>query len=533
MKLSVEQYAEDAPLRIRPYLTLVIRRRWWVMLSAFFFWAIALAGSLLVPAKFRSETVILIEPQKVLPEVVTPNVTVDLQQQMESLTQQMLSRTRLVRIMDAFHLYGKKPNQVADEALVQRMRNDITIDLIKSGGHGDELSAFKVSYSAPTPGLAQTVVGQITSLFIQENLNDQQQLSEDTTAFLDHQLDVARQDLEHQEQVLGAFRSKYVGELPEQLTGNVQILNGLQGRLQSETAALHQAEQQKLYLTSLISQSETSARRDESKEDSEGAGTGVDEQLKKMKAELAELNSRYTPQHPDIVRLKVEIANAEAAKTQLDAESGKKPVASDRIRGASGTQQTISPLAQLQSQLKATELEITNRQQQVKMLEGQIEQYQSRLNLTPIREQELADVERNHQQSRANYDSLLAKKLQSGMATDLAKRQQGQQFSVIDPPSLPQRPYWPNPVQFSLAGLAGGLGLALAWIVLKEALDPRLRSEEDLRRWFTTKVVAAIPPLATNRERHSRSRRRVLEFVAGSMIAGLIPVMTVIAYWKR
>lgn len=538
MNRTVEQPLENVSPRIGPYAALVIRHRWWVILSTFSLWAIGLAVSVLVPAKFRSETVILIESQKVLPQYVTPNVGIDLQQQMQSLTQQILSRTRLVRIMDSFHLYGKQPNQAAADTLIQRMRNDITIELIKGGGRADELSAFKVSYSAPTPALAQAVAGQITSLFIDENLRDQQQLSEDTTAFLDNQLAEARKDLEHQEQLLGAFRSKYVGELPEQLSSNVQILSGLQSRLQSATAALHQAEQQRIYLASLIGQSKGLQRLESPEEDNPappGAPTALEDQIDKMQADLGELSARYTPQHPDVVRLKEQIANAEAMKRQLDAKatSGTKTDLSSRVRARSGNQQTISPMAQLESQLKANELEIANRKQEVKTLENQIDQYQARLNLTPIREQELADVERNHQQSRANYDSLLAKKLQSGMATDLAKRQQGQQFSVIDPPSLPQRPYWPNPLQFTLVGLVGGLVAGLAGIIFKEAAYPRIRSEEDMRRWFTTKVVAAIPPLLTHAEQKDRSRRRALEIVAGSLMATLIPVITVIAYLKQ
>lgn len=531
------QAPENASPRMRQYAAMVARHRWWVIISAFSFWAIGLAASVLLPPRFRSETVILIEQQRVLPQYVTPNVSNDLQQRMQSLTQQILSRTRLVRIMDEFHLYEKRSNQPAGDDLVQRMRNDITIELIKASGHADELSAFKVSYSAPTPALAQGVAGQITSLFIEENLRNQQQLSEDTTAFLDNQLAEARKDLERQEQLLGEFRSKYLGELPEQLSSNVQILSGLQSRLQSATGALHQAEQQRLYLASLVGQSKSLQRRQSPDEDnpvSPGAPTTLDDQIDKMQADLAELTARYTPQHPDVVRLKEQIANAEAMKRQLDADAkpGSKPAPSTSVRIRSANQ-SISPIAQMESQLKANELEIANRKQEVQTVENQIEQYQARLNLTPIREQQLADVERNHQQSQANYDSLLAKKLQSGMATDLAKRQQGQQFKIIDPPSLPQRSYWPDPLQFSLVGLVGGLVVGLARIILKEAADPRVHSEEDMRQWFATPVVAAIPPLLTRAEQKHKSRRRRFELLAGSVMATFIPIVTAIAYFKR
>src|SRR5215831_4015495 len=532
------QTPENTAPRMRQHIALVIRHRWWVIIPAFSFWALAFVASFLVPSRFRSETVILIEQQKVLPQYVAPNVTIDLQQQMQSLTQQILSRTRLVKIMDSLHLYGQRPDQSASDDVVQRMRKDITIDLIKSNGRGDELSAFKVSYSAPTPAMAQEVVGQITSLFIEENLRSQQQLSEDTTAFLDNQLAEARKDLERQELLLSEFRSKYLGELPEQLSSNVQILSGLQSRLQSATTALHQAEQQRLYLASLISHSKSLPHRElgegEDTTGSTSAPTALDDQIDKMQNELAELSSRYTPQHPDVVRLKEQIANAEAMRRQQGAEvkTGTSVAPAAGIRSRNGSQQ-ISPIAQLESQLKANELEIANRKQEVKTLEVQIEQYQARLNLTPIREQQLTDVARNHEQSRTNYESLLAKKLQSGMATDLAKRQQGEQFAVLDPPSLPQRPYWPNPLEFSLAGLGGGLILGLAWVILKEAADPRVRYEEDMRQWNTTKVVAAIPPLQTHAEEKRSSRRLALEILAGTALATVIPVLTAVAYLRH
>lgn len=535
MNRNVEQPVENDSAILGSYVSAVLRHRWLVILCAFVLWAAGLGASLLVPKKFRSDTVILIEPQNVLPQYVTPNVAIDLQQRMQSLTQQILSRTRLVKIMDAFHLYGQQPNQEAADALVQRMRDDINIELIKGNGRGDDISAFKVSYSAQSPEIAQSVLGQITSLFIDENLHDQEQLSEDTTAFLDTQLAEARKDLEHQEQLLGAFRSRYIGELPEQLSSNVQILSGLQSRLQSATTGLHQAEQQKLYLASLISQSRGLQQHESASPEDDTApvasNTDLDDQIDKMKADLADLSARYTSEHPDVVRLKDQIANAEAARRRLDA-AGKKGTSPISARSHSGKDSTISPMAQLESQLKATDLEIINRRQEVRTLESEIEQYQARLNLTPIREQELADVERNHQQSRANYDSLLAKKLQSGMATDLAKRQQSQQFSVLDPPSRPQRPYWPNRLQFSLMGLLGGLVIGVVGIVLKEVSEPRIRREEDVRQWFTkAKVVASIPLLLTDAEQRGRSRRRVAEVFAGSLMVTCIALGTAIAYW--
>jgi len=516
------------------YAAIVSHHKWLLIGSASIFWAVGLAVSLFLPAKFRSETVILVEQPQVLTQYVPPNVAIDLQQRMQSLTQQILSRTRLTQIIDTFGLYGKKPGQSVSDDLLQQMRNDITIDLTKSSGHGDELSAFKVSYSAPKAILARDVVGQITTLFIEENLQNQQHMSEDTTAFLDHQLSEARKDLEHQERLLGEFRSKYLGELPEQLTSNVQILSGLQSRLQSATGALHQAEQQRLYLVSMIGQSKVD-RQSGTEEDSSSPAAGeatLDEQIAKMKADLADLTARYTPEHPDVVRLREQIANAEALQQQaLTAPANANTGLSQSRRQRNAPSR--STVAQLESQLKANELEIANRKQEVQTLENQIEQYQARLNLTPTREQQLADVSRNHEQSRANYESLLAKRLQSGMATDLAKQTQGAQFSIIDPPSFPQKPYWPNPLQFSLAGLAAGMILGLAAVLLKETLDPHIYTEQEMRQWITIPVIAAIPPLLTMSEHHQRSRQIKFEVVAVALIAVAVPALTLIAYLRR
>lgn len=519
---------------MKRYLALVAARRWWVIASAVFFWSVALVATLILPAKFRSETVILVDQEKALPQYVAPNVTMDLQQRMQSLSQQILSRTRLIRIMDSLHLYGKRPDQPVTDQMIQQMRNDITVELTKDSGR-DSILAFKVSYSAPSAVLAQSVTGELTTLFINENLRDQQQQSADTTAFLDSQLAAARQELEHQEQRLGEIRRKYMGELPEQLPGNVQILSGLQSRLQAATAALHQAEQQRLYLASMINQSRTSQSEspgDDAANPVDAAGP-LDDQIQKMQTELADLTTRYTPEHPDVVRLREQIAKTESLKKQLETEGKSKSGATSASRGAARGQQTISPLTQLNSQLKATDLEISNRRQEAKEVETEIERYQSRLNLTPMREQELADAGRDHEESLKNYNSLLEKRKQSVIVEDITKRKQDEQFSVLDPPSLPQKPYWPNSLQFCMAGLAGGLFAALALIIVREASDPRVRSEEEMRQWMGIKVVALIPPLLTPGEAKRKSWKRSIEIVAGSLMALLVPAVTLFVYLKH
>ena len=522
---------EQSSLSVGRYWALACHRRRWLFAALFAGWALVVGVSWFLPARYRSETVILVEQQKVPERYVESNIGNDMQQRLQNITQQILSRTRLLEIATNYHLYASEGKTDAD-TLVERMRKDIGIELVKA--NQNQLTSFKVSYSAFTPQRAQQITGELTSLFIEDNLRNRQQKSEDTTAFLENELQSARADLTRQEERLGEFKSRYLGELPEQLQGNVQILGGLQSRVQSATEALNQAEQQRLYLDSLLSQYK-SLRGAAGDGDLSTATTvpALERQLEKMRNQVNDISARYTPQHPDVVRLKQQIAATEKLKEKIeqDAKSGKKTDSS--LPAATPADiQAMSPVLQLESQIKANQLEIANRRREMKELEAEIRQYEGRLNLTPVREQQLAAITRDHQQSRAHYESLLAKKQQSEMATNLEKRQQGEQFLVLDPPNLPLKPYFPNRFKFSLAGVGFGVFLAIGLVVLLETADARIYREEDLRDLTTTPVLAGIPPLRTPTEAQDQSRRVWLEAAAAALLLAFIPVLTLFAYLK-
>src|SRR5260370_22787664 len=243
--------------------------------------------------RYRSETVIIIGQQRASEQYVFPNMAFDFQARLQNITQQILSRTKLLEMIVHFHLYqqGQKPRD--SDALVERMRRDIKIDLIQAPGRPGEMSAFKVSYSAPNATLAQQVTNELTSFFIDEDLRKRRQTSENTTQFLEEQLEAARLDLGRQDERLREFKAGHLGELPEQLQNNIQILSGLQTRLQANTDALDEANQQKLYLESLLTQYQ--GVHDQVRNQNTGAEMSagrVDDQLIRLNAELAELRTR-------------------------------------------------------------------------------------------------------------------------------------------------------------------------------------------------------------------------------------------------
>ena len=522
------------------YWAMARRRRWYILLPVFACWAIACAGSWLVPSTFQSDALILVEQQKVPEKYVVSNVTVSLQDRLQSMTQQILSRTRLESTINRFRLYETRQGvpliQTGDA--VEQMRKDIKIDLVEAPDRPGELTAFKIRYSAGTPQLAQQVNSELTSLFIEENLQSQQQLSESTTAFLQSQLEDARTKLEEQEAKVRAFKANHFGNLPSQMESNVQILSGLQAQLQSAQHALDGANQQKLYLESLQQQYQSVQASLGNGNSTATSPDTLDKDLTDLRRQLQEARLRYTEDYPDVVQLKDKIAKMETLKRDINAEitANEKPAKTtndvDPAAAVSVEHGSTSPMMQIQSQLKANNLEIQNYQQRQRQIESDITAYQARLNLTPETEQELADISRGYEESKTNYNSLLEKQNDSQLATNLEQRQQGEQFRILDPPSLPTRPSAPNHLLISLAGLGLGFAAGIGLTAFLEMTGVRVRQEKDLEDAVPIKVLIGMPHLDTPGEDRTRALFRRMEFGAVVLMAILVLVGNLYAFYK-
>ena len=500
-------HGRPTPRSLPDYWAIVRRRFWWVVVPLFLCWIVVWGLSWRLQPIYESEALILVEQQKVPENYVVANVTVNLQDRLQSMTQQILSRTRLQTTIDRFHLYANHTGFSGFSKWkdpIEQMRSDIKIDLVASPGHQGELTAFKIQYSAGSPELAQQVNSELTSLFIDENLKAQQQLSESTTAFLDSQLADARSKLEEQEAKVRGFKATHFGNLPSQMQSNVQILAGLQTQLDATQRDLDGARQQKLYLESL--QKQFDSQRTSQGGDLAGTSpAALDSELADLRLRLANALSQYTEDYPDVITLKDKIAKVVEP-------------------GAETTKPGTTPSAiQIQSQLQANQLEIQNYQQREKNIESQISDYQARLNLTPQTEQELADVSRGYDESMSNYNSLLQKQMQSQLATSLEQRQQGEQFRILDPPSLPTRPSYPNHLLISIIGLILGASLGLGLAGLLELTDVRVWQAKDLEGIFPARTLVALPHLSTPREERFGSTVRRVKI--GATVAIIVSIV--------
>ena len=352
------------------------------------------------------------------------------------------------------------------------------------------MSSFNVYYSAHDPHVAQQVTSELTNLFISENLEVRQQQSEDTTKFLESQLEAARQTLSDQEEKIRQFKGQHVGELPAQVGSNLQILAGLQSQLQTEEDALNTAKQQRVYLETLVNQYRSLQGTPR------GEGTGARQPSDFQRSIRSWINSgrnwpisasHYTDRHPDVRKVKEQIAETEKTRDRIMADLKAKasapadPDAANTTADPSAMTDASSPMVQMQGQLQGNRIEIGNRERAVADLKNKVVDYQARLNQEPVREQQLSDLTRGYEQSKANYDELLKKKNESAMATSMELLQQGERFRIIDPPSLPVKPDFPNRLKFCGIGL--GIGLAFGVVVAGafEMLDDRIHDEKELQ----------------------------------------------------
>jgi protein tyrosine kinase modulator len=515
-------------LGIQHYLEVVHRRHIHFLIPLFLGWLVVWGASWILPVRYKSATLILVEQPTMPKNYVVPNIVDDLQNRLQSITQQILSRTRLLLIIDKLNLYGGGRRQLTQDEKVELMRKDIGIDLVHDS-HGDQITAFRIYYSAHDPHVAQLVTSELTDLFINENLKVRQQQSEDTTRFIGSQLENARASLAEQEAKVREFKGQHEGELPSQEASNLQILSGLQAQLQNEQDTLNTAKQQRVYLQTLIEQyraAHTTSRA------ADGTPTGlaaIDQELDRLKLKLANLSSRYTDHYPEVENLKDEIAKGEKRRSLLAAElktkgnSGKQFDDSTAAGDASNPLQN-SPLLQLQGQLQANQAEIANREQAIAGLKVRVNSYQDRLNSAPAREQQLADLTRGYDQTKANYDDLLKKQNESAMATSMEQMQQGERFSMIDPPSLPLKPDFPNRLKFCGMGLGVGLVLGLVLVVGLEFMDHRLHSEKEIKLLLPTAILSEIPEIVSPLDERNSKKRMVLGWAMAVLI-----VITILA----
>jgi protein tyrosine kinase modulator len=488
----------------------VLKSKIWVLLLPF---AMVAAGTAVfvhhLPNRYRSETVILVVPQRVPESYVRSTVTTRIEDRLQSLVQQILSRTRLERIVKDFDLYAKERQTGIMEDVIEQMRRDIGVEVLR----GD---SFRISYVGDDPRMVMRVTERLASLFIEENLRDREVLADDTNQFLEAQLEDARRRLLEQEKKVEGYRRAYSGQLPSQLESNLQVLKSGESQLATIADSLDRDRERHLMLERQLGDLE--------QQPEEGPVTPASgvlspaQQLEKLKDSLRGMQLRLKPDHPDVQRLSRAIRELE----QKIADDG------GTVEDAPSTREMArrKRIDDLRVELEMLDRQMAKKQTDEQRLRDEMKVYQGRVAAAPTRESEMTEMNRDYDTLQDLYKSLLTKKEESKIAANLERRQIGEQFKLLDPARIAEKPFSPNRIRLNLIGMGGGLAISMLLVGLLEYRDRTFKTDEEVARVLSLPVLAVIPVMRTASEQKWALRRRVcLALGFGTTVAACLAIV--------
>jgi protein tyrosine kinase modulator len=497
----------------------ILRRRIWFLVVPL---ALVSAGTAAVarklPNRYKSEAIIQIIPQKVPENFVKATVTTTIQDRLAATQQQIMSRTRLERIILDFNLYAEERKSRIMEDVVQQMRDrDIKFEIIK----GD---AFRLSFFGDNPKTVMQVTDQLAGSIVTESTRDRSSLAENTNQFLDANLADAKRRLEEQEGKLKDYRLSHAADLPTQYESNNQAMQNMQMQLRSIAGELSNADIRRTTLEREINglESDIAAGINSTPVDP-GAPLTAAQELQRAKAALASALQTLKPNHPDIARFQKVVKDLEK---KAEAEAATAPV-SGQTSASPLEQARQKRLGLLRENLELVQKQIVGLREDEKKTRAAAAEYQSRLERLPIRDAEMISLTRDYDTIKASYQSLLARKEEAQLAANMESRAVGEQFRPLDSARLPERPFSPDRRMINFMGIAVGLGLGLGLIALLEYRDKSFKTDDEVAATLRLPVLAVVPLMRSVKEKKLAFRKRlILNATLGMTVLVSMAVLT-------
>jgi succinoglycan biosynthesis transport protein ExoP len=569
----------DKPPAFLVYLAAARHRRSWLIAAFAAGLLVTILLAVLLPSQFRSAGTILIEQQEMPQELVRSTVTSYADERVQVISKRVMTTETLLNIVRRYDLYPKERARDTREALLKQMRKDIGLKMIsadvidpRSGHPTSATIAFEVSYASSNPEMAAKVANELTTLYLNENLNNRTQLARDASTFLEGEGDRLNHRIGELEAELAKFKDKHFHQLPELTQLNMQLLDHTDEDLRSQEARKSSLEQQRVYLEAQLAQlkpnstvfSETGERILSSSDrlkmarsqldsaraiygpdhpdvvrlqrevtgletsaskpsttasatsasaDSTSADNGdLRRKLESAQASLAEVTGRYGPEHPDRMRLQREVDSLQAQLAAAPAAAAPAPKLTPK--------EADNPAyVQIQAQLSATYNDLAALDEQIGKLRARSAEYQRNVSLAPQVEQQYRELTRDYDNTKLKYMEIRSKQSEAKTAQNLEADRKGERFTLIDPPLPPEEPVSPNRRLIFILGLilSGGLAAGVLWLF--ETLDGSVRGRVDLLSLTGVPPLALVPHIATEAER--RAGRRRVRLAVGSAMASL------------
>lgn len=500
----------DDVVKVSPFelaQTVWARRKWLATLVFGASFAAALSLVTFLPDLYQSTATVLVEREQVPETVVRPAAGGEVETRLKTISEQILSRSRLQELINLFGLYPDLKGKTPAETVVEQMRRDIRLELkgAESGGSPHATVAFALSYRGRNPQTVAVVANTLASFYIEENWKTRGRQATEAAEFFKVQLDEMRKRLEEQERRTSAVRRRHPGQLPQQAQANLVTLERLNMQLRLNMERL----------TRVVERREALAKQltDALPYGSLGGGPGAKgERISKLRQELMELRTRFSDKYPDVIRLKTEIAalEREPGETNPDRRPRTDPEASPAVQ-------------RLRQALEEVETEIQSIKGEEKNLHQAIAAYQRRIESAPTQEQEFPELLREYESTKDLYSSLLRRYSDAQRVESWEARQQGEKFRILDPAVPANHPTAPNRFRLILMALALSFGIAAGAVVLTEQIDSTFHTVDDLRSFTRVPVLVSIPRIAT--EGDSARRRQLIRIGLAAATVGLLLII--------
>ncbi len=458
------------------------------------------------PDVYESNASIMYQQQRINPSRMSPDDERRLEEMVNTVAEQVLSRSSLERVIREHDLYPEMRENMPIEDVIARMRNrDISVNVDRRRGN-----VFSVTYQGRDPEKTMRVTNTLASRFIEENLRYREERAAGTTRYIQEELRMSKEVLEKKEAEMRDYKLQYYNEMPDQRASNMSRLNSLQEQFQSTQSRINDLEQTRLLISEQIETRRNMERLAAGSVEPADTGrpSGGRDELSEARRQLRDMRSRYTPEHPAVRRAEARVRQLESEQAALLAEAGDGEEA--------GAEADIAPeirdprIAELTAQLREIELNLRNLRRDAEETRQRMAQYQEWIDAAPVREAEWSALTRDYDELRSYHDNLLAQSLSAEAAESLERRQQGSQFRVVDPAFRPTAPLKGSflttlIMAIGLGGVAG-VGLVMGFSML----DTSFRDARDLEDYLQIPITCAVPEMPTPAEKRRKLAKNIL-----------------------